>query len=268
MDHILYKLLPFGGDWWHYRHENATNLVQDKSRNLFPVVNETPSQSESKSCVQVQLQLQTTAESSTSQNTNQMTTGQTTLNALIDTNTDNNRDTNIDSNAANAANGANVANAKVTEIDITKETHEVFEYILEKIDNLYPIYSQSMKETANKMLKLKLQDIVASPDGQLYFGPRKTRSIVAWISGNPIAENSEIIIAGFIAWILDESVISEQKKKDIDMGDDSDEDGDGNGDVTKKKRFILYKCKSKKTKKEGGKGRGSAVTHDWMIKSY
>jgi len=260
MDHILYKLLPFGGDWWHYRHENATNLVQDKSRNLFPVVNETSSQSESKSCVQVQLP--TTAESSASQNanhnTNQMTTGQTTLNALIDTDTDN-RDTNIDSN---------VANAKVTEIDITKETHEVFEYILEKIDNLYPIYSQSMKETANKMLKLKLQDIVASPDGQLYFGPRKTRSIVAWISGNPIAENSEIIIAGFIAWILDESVISEQKKKDIDLGDDSDEDGDGNGDVTKKKRFILYKCKSKKTKKEGGKGRGSAVTHDWMIKSY
>lgn len=84
------------------------------------------------------------------------------------------------------------------------EKYEVFDYILTKIDPTYSIYSESMKKTYEDMLKLKLQEIVTSPEGMLYFGSRKTRSIIAWLSGNDITEISESIILNFILWILND----------------------------------------------------------------
>lgn len=84
----------------------------------------------------------------------------------------------------------------------------VWEYILSKIDDTYSIYSESMRKTAQIMLIEKLKNILTSEDGMIYFGPRKTRSIVAWLCGNKIAENSEVIIAKFISWILDEEIVT------------------------------------------------------------
>lgn len=83
-------------------------------------------------------------------------------------------------------------------------SYEVFDYILNKIDPTYSIYSESMKKTYEDMLKLKMQEIVTSPEGMLYFGSRKTRSIIAWLSGNDITESSESIILNFILWILND----------------------------------------------------------------
>ena len=94
-----------------------------------------------------------------------------------------------------------------TEVAVKKpENIEVFEYIVNKIDPLYSLYSESMKKTVLEMLKEKLQQIVTSSDGMLSFGSRKTRSIIAWLSGNDITEGSETIIAQFISWIVDENI--------------------------------------------------------------
>jgi len=89
---------------------------------------------------------------------------------------------------------------------------EIFEYILTKIDNIYSMYPDSLKDTAQKALKKKLEEILTSADGQLFFGSRKTRSIMAWLGGNVITESSEPIIAGFLSFILDEIIISDKKK--------------------------------------------------------
>ena len=114
------------------------------------------------------------------------------------------------------------------EIKIDNIQVEVFEYILTKIDNIYPMYPSSLKDIAQKALKVKLEEILTSPDGQLFFGSRKTRSIMAWLSGNIITDSSEPIISGFLSFILDEIIISDKKKIE----------GDYN--------WILHKVPSKK----------------------
>jgi hypothetical protein len=97
---------------------------------------------------------------------------------------------------------------KIKKEEVNPEKVLVWEYILSKIDDTYSIYSESMRKTAQIMLIEKLKNILTSEDGMIYFGPRKTRSIVAWLCGNKIAENSEVIIAKFISWILDEEIVT------------------------------------------------------------
>lgn len=98
------------------------------------------------------------------------------------------------------------AQVKLSVVEKKPESIEVFKYVVNKIDPLYSIYSESMQKTVEEMLKEKLQEIVTSPDGMLSFGSRKTRSIIAWLSGNDITEGSETIIAQFLSWILDENI--------------------------------------------------------------
>lgn len=101
-----------------------------------------------------------------------------------------------------------------------KGAPQVFDYIINRIDNLSSVYPAGMKGNADKLVKSKIQDMVTSADGQLFFGSRKTRSIIAWLSGNAIAENSEAIISNFLSWFLDETIVTaaEYQKKYRGMG--------------------------------------------------
>jgi hypothetical protein len=96
------------------------------------------------------------------------------------------------------------------------ETVCVWKFMLPLIDPMYDIYTDNMKRDAEEHLKLKLREIITDVDGHTFFGPRKARSLIAWLSGNDIAENSEIIIAGFLSWLLDLKIIIEGKSNDYD----------------------------------------------------
>jgi hypothetical protein len=214
MDPDIYKLLPSGGDLWKNKHANADIYLQNTIPTVTPVAEDT---------VMANVTANVAAEI-ISETVVTHVTPVAPVKKKIKT-----PSLKFESDPVSVVAGTPMPVTPVT-LNHEKENHEgnhegnqggnqdfplqyeVFEYILMKIDEVYSIYPKSLKENASSLLKNKLEKIVTSVDGLVFFGPRKTRSIIAWLSGNSITDTSEPIIAGFLSWILDEIIISDKKK--------------------------------------------------------
>ena len=222
MDPDIYKLLPSGGDLWKNKHANADIYLQNTIPTVTPVAEDTVTAN-----VTANVAAETISET--------VVTPVAPVKKKIKT-----PSLKFESDPVSVVAGTPMPVTPVTPVmpvmpvtpvtpvtlNHEKENHEgnqggnqdfplqyeVFEYILMKIDEVYSIYPKSLKENASSLLKNKLEKIVTSVDGLVFFGPRKTRSIIAWLSGNSITDTSEPIIAGFLSWILDEIIISDKKK--------------------------------------------------------
>jgi len=206
MDPDIYKLLPSGGDLWKNKHANADIYLQNTIP-VTPVAEDTVMANDT-----ANVAAETISET--------VVTPVAPVKKKIKT-----PSLKFESDPVSVVAGTPMPVMPVT-LNHEKENHEgnqggnqdfplqyeVFEYILMKIDEVYSIYPKSLKENASSLLKNKLEKIVTSVDGLVFFGPRKTRSIIAWLSGNSITDTSEPIIAGFLSWILDEIIISDKKK--------------------------------------------------------
>ena len=105
-----------------------------------------------------------------------------------------------------------------------KET--LMHYIINIIDPLATLYTPKMYEQAESILKDKICEIVSKGPLYQWLGPKKSRSLMAWITHNNHGNIDDIgkIIADFLSWFLNKSFryipentkqIVETEEKDI-----------------------------------------------------
>lgn len=85
----------------------------------------------------------------------------------------------------------------------------VCEYILEVLDPCASLYTTMQKLDATQWLKQRLFNFVSS-DAHLYLGPKKSRILSAWLSGNPCKPDSETIVRDFVMRLVGENHANEQ----------------------------------------------------------
>jgi hypothetical protein len=83
-------------------------------------------------------------------------------------------------------------------------TKTVCEYIMDAIDPCASLYTTSQKLDALQWLKQRLFNFVSS-DAHLYLGPKKSRTLSMWLSGNSCKPDSESIVREFVQLLLGEN---------------------------------------------------------------
>lgn len=83
-------------------------------------------------------------------------------------------------------------------------TKTVCEYILQTIDPCASLYTKTQTLDALQWLKQRLFNFVSS-DAHLYLGPKKSRILSSWLSGNSCKPDSETIVREFVELILGEN---------------------------------------------------------------
>lgn len=79
----------------------------------------------------------------------------------------------------------------------------ICEYIMDLIDPCASLYTKPQRMDALQWLKQRLFNFVSS-DTHMYLGPKKSRILSMWLSGNPCKPDSETIIREFIELLLGE----------------------------------------------------------------
>lgn len=113
---------------------------------------------------------------------------------------------------------------KVNREKIRKTT--LINCIINIIDPLASLYTGKMYEQAENIFKEKLLDIISKGPLYQWLGPKKSRSLMAWITHNNHGNIDDIgkIIADFLSWFLNKSFryipentkqIVETEEKDI-----------------------------------------------------
>lgn len=73
--------------------------------------------------------------------------------------------------------------------------------ILNEIDPCATLYTNSQKIDASTWLRQRLFNFVSS-DAYTYLGPKKSRILSSWLSGNPCKPDTESIISDFLSFLL------------------------------------------------------------------
>ena len=77
------------------------------------------------------------------------------------------------------------------------------------IDDTSSLYTENMWRDAIESMKQKLIVFMTSGAGHKKYGPKKSRTILAWLTdnkrGTPASAETAVVIADFISWILTES---------------------------------------------------------------
>ena len=93
-------------------------------------------------------------------------------------------------------------------------------YVINTIDPLASLYTSKMYEQAENIFKDKLIDIISKGPIYQWLGPKKSRSLLSWITHNNHGVIDDIgkIIAEFLSWFLNKSLkyIPENSKEIVD----------------------------------------------------
>ena len=104
-----------------------------------------------------------------------------------------------------------------------KET--LMHYIINIIDPLATLYTPKMYEQSESILKDKICEIVSKGPLYQWFGPKKSRNILYWITQNNHGSIDDIgkIVSEFLSWFLDKTFkyIPENTNNIVDSKEDN-----------------------------------------------
>ena len=96
-------------------------------------------------------------------------------------------------------------------------------FIINTIDPLASLYTSKMYEQAENIFKDKLVDIISKGPIYQWLGPKKSRSLLSWITHNNHGVIDDIgkIVADFLSWFLNKSLkyIPENTKEIVDSSE-------------------------------------------------
>lgn len=81
-------------------------------------------------------------------------------------------------------------------------------FIIHTIDPVASLYTRQMFEQAESIFKDRLTQIVSTGSIQQWLGPKKSRTLLAWITKNNhgVADEMGKIITDFLSWFLDKQL--------------------------------------------------------------
>ena len=95
---------------------------------------------------------------------------------------------------------------------ITQETQDSWRFMVSHIDETSSLYTENMWRDAIDSMKQKLIVFMTAGSGHKKYGPKKSRTILAWLTdnkrGTPASDETALVIAHFISWLLDVKVSS------------------------------------------------------------
>lgn len=77
----------------------------------------------------------------------------------------------------------------------------LIEYMLDAIDPCASLYTPSQKADAVQYMRQRFFDFVTS-QAHTYFGPKKSRILAVWLSGNSCKQESHAVIVDFVSFML------------------------------------------------------------------
>ena len=92
-----------------------------------------------------------------------------------------------------------------------------WKFMVSNIDDTSSLYTENMWRDAIDSMKQKLIILMTSGAGHKKYGPKKSRTILAWLTdnkrGTPASAETALVIADFISWLLDIKVSSVETAK-------------------------------------------------------
>jgi len=89
---------------------------------------------------------------------------------------------------------------------------DAWRFMVSIIDDMSSLYTDNMWRDAIELMKQKLIILMTSGAGHKKYGPKKSRTILAWLTdnkrGTPASAETATVIAAFISWLLDVNVSS------------------------------------------------------------
>ena len=89
---------------------------------------------------------------------------------------------------------------------------DAWRFMVGIIDDMSSLYTDNMWRDAIDSMKQKLIVLMTSGTGHKKYGPKKSRTILAWLTdnkrGTPASPETATVIAAFISWLLDVNVSS------------------------------------------------------------
>jgi hypothetical protein len=89
---------------------------------------------------------------------------------------------------------------------------DAWRFMVSIIDDMSSLYTDNMWRDAIDSMKQKLIVFMTSGTGHKKYGPKKSRTILAWLTdnkrGTPARAETATVIAAFISWLLDVNVSS------------------------------------------------------------
>ena len=110
---------------------------------------------------------------------------------------------------AHGAHGAHGEREKVRTGGLTP----LCDYIMNMIDPCASLYTVAQKMDAVQWLKQRLFNFVSS-DAHMYLGPKKSRVLSVWLSGNASKPESEGIVHEFVEFLLVNNYNNQKNKDD------------------------------------------------------
>jgi len=104
---------------------------------------------------------------------------------------------------------------KTVTLDFKENTGiDIWYYLIKTIDEMSEIYTEGMIDHARDILKTELTNFVTDYMVHKWLGPKKSRVILSWITGNKHAEIDDVlkIVSGFLSWFLDKNITYEKTK--------------------------------------------------------
>jgi hypothetical protein len=105
----------------------------------------------------------------------------------------------------------------VTEADV--KPVDAWSFMVSIIDDTSSLYTPNMWRDAIDSMKQKLIVFMTSGAGHKKYGPKKSRTILAWLTdnkrGTPASSETALVIAHFISWLLNTTVSSIETAKEI-----------------------------------------------------
>ena len=89
---------------------------------------------------------------------------------------------------------------------------DIWKFMVGIIDETSSLYTDNMWRDAIESMKNKLIVLMTAGSGHKKYGPKKSRTILAWLTdnkrGTPASAETAKVIAEFVSWLLDVSVSS------------------------------------------------------------
>lgn len=102
-----------------------------------------------------------------------------------------------------------------TDVSVKPQEQQIFDswrFMVSHIDDTSSLYTENMWRDAIDSMKQKLIVLMTSGVGHKKYGPKKSRTILAWLTdnkrGTPASPETALVIADFIGWLLDTKVSS------------------------------------------------------------
>ena len=98
-------------------------------------------------------------------------------------------------------------NAGVNNKDKNRRSQSLINFIIKQIDPLSTLYTRQMFDQAEEIFRERLSDFVSKGSGHQWLGPKKSRTLLAWVTHNNhgVADEMGKIITDFLSWFLDMS---------------------------------------------------------------